>query len=72
MPDIRFADMEALSPETVAVLHAQGLHRATPVQAATIPLFSKNTDVSVDSQTGQPAVLSVWSLSGQTLVVLTY
>ena len=47
-----FSSFEELSQATKDVLAAHGFERATPVQEATIPLFSGNKDVAVDACTG--------------------
>ena len=53
-----FKDFTELSEATKEVLAAQGFLRATPVQEATIPLFSGNKDVAVDACTGSGKTLS--------------
>lgn len=53
-----FSELPAISPETLAVLSAQGFERATPVQEATIPLFAGNKDVAVDAATGSGKTLA--------------
>lgn len=53
-----FEDVKGISAESLAVLHAQGFQFATPVQAATIPLFSGHKDVAVDACTGSGKTLA--------------
>ncbi|KAK9812827.1 hypothetical protein WJX72_004361 [[Myrmecia] bisecta] len=54
----RFADIPEISAPTLAVLGQQGFDRATPVQAATIPLFAGHKDVAVDACTGSGKTLA--------------
>ena len=56
-PATRFADLP-LCAESVALLTAQGLHTATPVQAAVIPLLAANSDVAADAATGSGKTLA--------------
>lgn len=53
-----FDSFAELSAETRAVLRLQGFEYATPVQEATIPLFTGNKDVSVDACTGSGKTLA--------------
>ncbi len=53
-----FEEVRGISPQALAVLHAQGFQHATPVQAATIPLFSGHKDVAVDAATGSGKTLT--------------
>ena len=55
---LRFESIKGISGESLAVLHAQGFQFATPVQAATIPLFSGHKDVAVDACTGSGKTLA--------------
>lgn len=55
---LRFESVKGISGESLAVLHAQGFQFATPVQAATIPLFSGHKDVAVDACTGSGKTLA--------------
>lgn len=54
----KFSDLPELSPQTQAILERQGFTHATPVQEATIPLFTGNKDVSVDACTGSGKTLA--------------
>lgn len=54
----RFEDVAGISPSTLAVLSSLGFERATPVQEATIPLFSGHKDVAVDAATGSGKTLA--------------
>jgi ATP-dependent RNA helicase DDX55/SPB4 len=54
----RFAEL-GLSDETLDIIEKRlGFDRATPVQEATIPLFSGHKDVSVDACTGSGKTLA--------------
>lgn len=53
-----FDSFPEISHETLDVLASQGFVSATPVQAATIPLFAGNKDVSVDAATGSGKTLA--------------
>lgn len=55
---VLFSEMDCISPRVVAVLHAQGFVRATPVQEAAIPLFCSHKDVAVDAATGSGKTLA--------------
>ncbi len=55
---VAFEEVRGVSPQALAVLHAQGFRFATPVQAATIPLFSGHKDVAVDAATGSGKTLA--------------
>ena len=54
----RFDELAGVSPPTLAVLHRLGFINATPVQEATIPLFSGHKDVAVDACTGSGKTLA--------------
>ena len=55
----RFSELGCLSLETLSVIEKKlGLEYATPVQEATIPLFTGHKDVSVDACTGSGKTLS--------------
>lgn len=55
----RFSELGCLSQETLSVIKDElGLEYATPVQEATIPLFTGHKDVSVDACTGSGKTLS--------------
>ncbi|GMH40472.1 hypothetical protein BSKO_08376 [Bryopsis sp. KO-2023] len=56
--DKRLRDFPELSKETVQVLDGLGFEFATPVQAATIPLFAGHKDVVVDACTGSGKTLA--------------
>jgi ATP-dependent RNA helicase DDX55/SPB4 len=58
MAGTRFSVFPGLSEESRSVLAAQGFTRATPVQEATIPLFSGHKDVAVDACTGSGKTLA--------------
>ncbi len=51
-----FSEIPEIS--ALAVLSQQGFDRATPVQAATIPLFAGHKDVAVDACTGSDKTLA--------------
>ena len=54
----RFADMDCISPETLAILEERKFTQATPVQHAVIPLFCSSKDVAVDAATGSGKTLA--------------
>jgi len=55
----RFAELRpALCAATLATLAAGGFERATPVQAAVVPLLCTNKDVSVEACTGSGKTLA--------------
>lgn len=56
--EVPFEAVKGVSPQALAVLHAQGFHHATPVQAAVIPLFAGHKDVAVDAATGSGKTLA--------------
>eukprot|EP00803_Ostreobium_quekettii_P000918 evm.model.scf_621EXC.6 EVM.evm.TU.scf_621EXC.6 scf_621EXC:66270-74354(-) len=58
LTDKRFSDFPQISPETLATLGRLGFEFATPVQAATLPLFCGNKDVAVDACTGSGKTLA--------------
>lgn len=59
MQQLEFKDLvPPLAPASLAVLARQNFSRATPVQAATIPLLSNNKDVAVDACTGSGKTLA--------------
>lgn len=58
LTDKRLADFPQLSPESLDVLQKLGFEFCTPVQAATIPLFTGNKDVVVDACTGSGKTLA--------------
>ena len=43
-----------LLPQVITAIKSFGFHTATPVQAATIPLFVNNKDVCVEATTVKP------------------
>ncbi|KAK9867069.1 hypothetical protein WJX84_000018 [Apatococcus fuscideae] len=53
-----FEDISGISETSLEVLKAMGFERATPVQAATIPLLAGNKDVAVDACTGSGKTLA--------------
>lgn len=53
-----FENVKGVSAESLAILHAQGFLHATPVQAATIPIFSGHKDVAVEACTGSGKTLA--------------
>lgn len=55
---VLFKDVKGISVESLAVLEEQGFIHATPVQAATIPLFSGHKDVAVEACTGSGKTLA--------------
>ena len=54
----RFDELDGVSEPTLAVLNSLGFLTATPVQEATIPLFSGHKDVAVDACTGSGKTLA--------------
>lgn len=54
----RFQELDGVSAPTLAVLNRLGFLTATPVQEATIPLFSGHKDVAVDACTGSGKTLA--------------
>ncbi|KAK3274789.1 hypothetical protein CYMTET_17047 [Cymbomonas tetramitiformis] len=59
MQQLEFKDLvPALAPASLALLARQNFSKATPVQAATIPLLSNNKDVAVDACTGSGKTLA--------------
>lgn len=54
----RFDELAGVSAPTFAVLARLGFTTATPVQEATIPLFSGHKDVAVDACTGSGKTLA--------------
>ena len=54
----RFDELAGVTPPTLAVLSRLGFLTATPVQEATIPLFSGHKDVAVDACTGSGKTLA--------------
>ena len=58
LTDKRFADFPEISLESLLTLGRLGYEFATPVQAATIPLFCGNKDVAVDACTGSGKTLA--------------
>ena len=53
-----FEKVQGVSAQSLAVLRTQGFLHATPVQAATIPLFSGHKDVAVEACTGSGKTLA--------------
>ena len=53
-----FQEVAGISDLSLEVLEGLGFQRATPVQAATIPLLSGNKDVAVDACTGSGKTLA--------------
>lgn len=58
MAGLAFSEFKELSDVTKSVLRELGFERATPVQQATIPLFSGHKDVAVDACTGSGKTLA--------------
>lgn len=58
LTDQRLADLPQLSQKSLDVLKRLGFEFCTPVQAATIPLFTGNKDVVVDACTGSGKTLA--------------
>lgn len=58
LTDRSFSSFQELGSDTIAYLNENGFEYATPVQAAVLPLLSKNTDVVVEACTGSGKTLA--------------